>query len=72
VDEARIETPSACGAGNAVVLPLEYAALTTIISEVEEKGRPAEDVAAAVVDAAQRYEQTGAPAGSYLADQLLP
>jgi len=71
LDETRIETPAAPGAGNALLLLLDYAHGTTVVSGIGEKGTPAEDVARGVVDEARRYLTADAPVGPHLADQLL-
>ena len=71
VDEARIETPAARGAGNALVLRLDYEHVTAVVSGVGEQGKPAEDVAREVVDEARAYLGADAPVDAHLADQLL-
>jgi RNA 3'-terminal phosphate cyclase (ATP) len=69
--ETRIETPSARGAGNALLLELAYEHATTLVSGIGEKGTPAEDVAIGVVDAARDALAADAPVDPHLADQLL-
>jgi RNA 3'-terminal phosphate cyclase (ATP) len=69
--EARIETPDAAGAGNALVLELAFQHVTTVISAIGQKGWPAERVAQAVARDARSYLAADAPVGPHLADQLL-
>jgi len=71
VDEERIDTPSARGAGNALLIELQFEQVTEVISEIGEKGRPAEDVAQAAAQTARMYLEAGVPVGPHLADQLL-
>ena len=71
LDETRIETPSARGAGNALLLELAYEHVTTVVSGIGEKGTPAEDVEMGVVDEARDYIAADAPVDPHLADQLL-
>jgi RNA 3'-terminal phosphate cyclase (ATP) len=71
LDDRRIETPSARGAGNALLLALDYERVTTVLSAMGEKGTPAEDVAMGLVDEARSYLAADAPVDPHLADQLL-
>lgn len=71
LDESRIETPSAPGAGNALILELVFEHVTEVVSAIGEKGRPAEAVAMSVAQAARSYLAASAPVGPHLADQLL-
>jgi len=71
LDETRIETPSARGAGNALLLQLDYEHVTMLLSAMGEKGTPAEDVAMNLVDEARSYLAADAPVDAHLADQLL-
>lgn len=71
LNETRIETPSAYGAGNALLLELVFEHVTEVIDGIGEKGTPAETVAMRVVDEARHYLEADAPVGPYLADQLL-
>lgn len=71
LDDGRIETPSAVGAGNALILELAFDHLTTVVSGIGRKGLPAEKVAASVAEAARSYLSADAPVDPHLADQLL-
>ncbi len=71
LDDTGIETPTARGAGNALLLTLAYEHVTTVVSGIGEKGKPAEDVAMGVVGEARDYLAANAPVGPHLADQLL-
>jgi RNA 3'-terminal phosphate cyclase (ATP) len=71
LDAARIETPAARGAGNALLLRLDTAHGTTVLSAMGEKGTPAEDVARDLVATARAYLAADAPVDAHLADQLL-
>lgn len=71
LDAARIETPSAPSAGNALLLRLAHDPVTTVVSGIGEKGTLAEDVAMGVGEAAHDYLTASAPVGPCLADQLL-
>jgi RNA 3'-terminal phosphate cyclase (ATP) len=71
LDDSRIESPSARGAGNVLLLTLDYEHVTIVLSAMGEKGTPAEDVASGLVDAARSYLAADAPVDPHLADQLL-
>lgn len=71
LDDTRIDTPNARGAGNALLLELDYEHVTTVVSGIGEKGTPAEEVAMDVVDEARDDLAADAPVGPDLADQLL-
>jgi len=71
MDEERIDTPSALGAGNAVLIELHFEHVTEVVSVIGEKGRPAESVAQEAAQMAREYLEVDAPVGSHLADQLL-
>ena len=64
-------TVEAAGPGNALAITLESAAVTEVVTGFGEKGRPAEDVAAAACNDAAAYLATDVPVGMHLADQLL-
>jgi RNA 3'-terminal phosphate cyclase (ATP) len=59
------------GPGNVVVVELESAALTEVITGFGQKGITAEAVAESVVREVRRYLAAGVPVGEHLADQLL-
>lgn len=71
IDEERIESPPAIGAGNALFVTLAFDHLTMVISGVGQKGVPAETVAERVADEVQSYLEASAPVGPHLADQVL-
>lgn len=60
-----------CGPGNAVIIEIESNALREVFTGFGERGVPAEKVAAAVADEAERYLAADVPVGEHLADQLL-
>jgi len=71
-DEYRLETIThSPGPGNVVLIEMESAPLTEIVTAFGQRGVPAERVAQAAVDAAQAYLSAGVPVGEHLADQLL-
>ena len=65
------EIRGARGPGNVVLIELESAHITEVFVGFGEKGVRAEQVAARVADAAERYLHAGVPVGDHLADQLL-
>lgn len=71
VDEEHVDTPSAPGAGNALLVELQFEHVTEVVSVIGEKGRPAESVAQAAAQAARAYLEAEAPVGIHLADQFL-
>lgn len=71
VDEEIVDTPSTRGAGNALLIELQFEHVTEVVSAIGEKGRPAESVAQAAAQAARTYLGADAPVGAHLADQLL-
>jgi RNA 3'-terminal phosphate cyclase (ATP) len=68
LEVVRVE---AHGPGNALLLELEHAGGTTVITAFGEKGVRAEEVAAKAVAEAQRFMAAGVPVDEHLADQLL-
>lgn len=71
VDEEIVDTPSALGAGNALLIELQFEYATAVVSEIGEKGRPAKSVAQAAAQAARSYLEADALVSPHLADQLL-
>ena len=71
VDEEVTETPSAPGAGNALLIELQFEHVTEVVGAIGEKGRPAESVAQAAAQKARAYIEADAPVSPHLADQLL-
>lgn len=71
VDEEIVETSSPVGAGNALLVVLQFEHVTEVIGEIGEKGRPAESVAQSAAQATRSYLEADAPVGPHLADQLL-
>ena len=59
------------GAGNIVSLKVSYPKVTEVVDSIGAVGISAERVANKAVDLLQKYQDTGAPVGRYLADQLL-
>lgn len=59
------------GPGNAVLLELESAHITEVITGTGERKKTSEAVAGDVVDEARRYLLADVPVGEHLADQLL-
>ncbi len=59
------------GAGNAVLLQIDGEAGTELFSAIGERGRRAEEVAAACADEAQAFLLAEVPVGEHLADQLI-
>lgn len=69
--ELEAREVDAAGPGNAVLVDLEHAAGTTVVSAIGSRGVRAEQVAAGVVDEVRRFEAADAPVDEHLADQLL-
>lgn len=61
----------AFGAGNVISAIIRSEAITECFSAFGQRGLPAEQVAAKVVEQVRRYLKSGVPVGRYLADQLL-
>ena len=71
-EECRVETvPHPLGPGNAVVLAIEAEHITEVFTGFGERGRPAEEVAKAAVEAAKVWLNAAVPVDEHLADQLL-
>jgi RNA 3'-terminal phosphate cyclase (ATP) len=66
-----VEVRDSAGPGNALMLEIESAHATELITAFGRRGVPAEKVAGEAVAEAQRYLESGAPVGEHLADQLL-
>lgn len=62
---------ASAGPGNIMSLQLESEELTELFEVVGERGRSAEKVALAAIQAMQRYQKAEVAVGEYLADQLL-
>ncbi len=65
------EITTAFGPGNAVILDIECEHAREVVSAIGQRGRSAEDVAAAAADEARRYLAADVPVGEHLADQLV-
>lgn len=65
------ESANAISAGNVFTIDIESECLTEVFTGIGERGVRAEQIAARVVQEAQRYLATGVPVGEHLADQLL-
>jgi RNA 3'-terminal phosphate cyclase (ATP) len=63
--------PHPLGPGNAVVLAFEAEHVTEVFTSFGERGRPAEEVAHAAVQAAKAWVEANVPVDEHLADQLL-
>lgn len=59
------------GPGNALLLELQYADATELLTAFGEKGVPAQIVASRLAREALAYHRSGAAVGEHLADQLL-
>ncbi|MCL6503630.1 MAG: RNA 3'-terminal phosphate cyclase [Pirellulales bacterium] len=59
------------GPGNVLMIELEFAAVTEIITAFGRRGTPAEQVAQEAIDEARRFLSATAPVGTHLADQLV-
>ncbi|HEY3447024.1 MAG TPA: RNA 3'-terminal phosphate cyclase [Myxococcales bacterium] len=71
-DELRAEEiPRSRGPGNLLLLELESARLTEVVTAFGEKGVASEAVARKAVAEARRYLDAGVPVGEHLADQLM-
>jgi RNA 3'-terminal phosphate cyclase (ATP) len=64
-------TVKSLGAGNMVMLKAHYPKVTEVVDSIGSVGVSAERVADNAVSLLQRYQDSGAPVGRYLADQLL-
>ena len=71
-EECGVESlPHPLGPGNAVVLAFEAEHVTEVFTSFGERGRPAEEVAKAAVEAAKAWVEANVPVDEHLADQLL-
>jgi RNA 3'-terminal phosphate cyclase (ATP) len=71
-DECSVENvPHPLGPGNAAVLEIEAEQVTAVFTGFGERGRPAEEVARAAVEAAKAWLDANVPVDEHLADQLL-
>jgi len=71
-EECSVETvPHPLGPGNAVVLAIEAEHIAEVFTGFGERGRPAEEVAKAAVEAAKAWLNAEVPVDEHLADQLL-
>lgn len=70
-DVTLIRESDAPGPGNAVVIEMESAAATEVVSSIGRQGRKAESVARDAASQAKRYLGAGVPIGLHLADQLV-
>ena len=66
-----VDRVEADGPGNVLLLEQSHDAGITVVSSMGEKGRRAEDVAAAACDELQRFTAADVPIDEHLADQLL-
>jgi RNA 3'-terminal phosphate cyclase (ATP) len=64
-------TAAGPGPGNVVMLEIESAEVTEVVTGFGERGVRAEAVAEGAAEEARRYLAAGVPAGPHLADQLL-
>ncbi len=64
-------TVRSLGAGNMVILKAHYPKVTEVVGSIGTLGVSAERVADNAISLLQRYQDSGVPVGSYLADQLL-
>jgi RNA 3'-terminal phosphate cyclase (ATP) len=67
----QIESVEAAGPGNIVMISARFANAAELATGFGERGVPAETVARRAAQCWLNYEQSGAPVGEYLADQLL-
>lgn len=65
------EVPRPVGPGNAVIVEVLCASAAELVTGFGERRARAEDVAAGVADAVERWIASGVPVGEHLADQLL-
>lgn len=70
-EQLRAEHVPSPGPGNVLVLELEFAAITEIITAFGRRGTPAEQVAQEAIREARYYLNNMAPVGTHLADQLV-
>jgi RNA 3'-terminal phosphate cyclase (ATP) len=63
--------PDTRGPGNALLAIIESDHVTELITGFGERGVPAEQIAALVVEETRRYLAGDVPVGEHLADQLL-
>ncbi len=66
-----VEEVDAFGPGNAVFLQVDFKHGTVVFDGVGRKGKPAEEVADEVIEAAKAWMAADVPVDEYLADQLL-
>jgi RNA 3'-terminal phosphate cyclase (ATP) len=66
-----MEDNSAFGPGNAVMIDMQYANVTEVVTALGQLGVSAERVAHNAIKQAQLYEWRGAAVGEHLADQLM-
>jgi RNA 3'-terminal phosphate cyclase (ATP) len=59
------------GPGNALQVVLQYAHITEVFTAFGERGKSAEQVGRDVAAQVQEYQNSSAPAGEYLSDQLM-
>lgn len=69
--QTRALDVSSPGPGNAVSIALRQGAGVELVSAFGSKGRPAEKVAAEVIEQARAWLASDAPVGEHLADQLI-
>ncbi|RYE94796.1 MAG: RNA 3'-terminal phosphate cyclase [Myxococcales bacterium] len=62
---------SSRGPGNVLLARIDSEHATELVSAVGERGKPAEAVAADVIEQVRAYLDHGAPVGEHLADQLM-
>ncbi len=65
------EKVKSLGAGNIVSLKVSYPKITEVMESIGAVGISSERVANKAVELLRYYQDTGAPVGQYLADQLL-
>ncbi len=70
-EQLRAEHVASPGPGNVLLLELEFAAVTEIVTAFGRRGTPAEQVAKQAVREARHYLEGTAPVGTHLADQLV-
>ena len=66
-----VEEVDSAGPGNVVLIEVHSQHVAEVFTGFGQRGVPAEKVAAAAADEADRYMQAGVPVGEHLADQLL-
>ncbi len=66
-----VEETKSLGPGNVVLIELESAQLTEVVSAFGARGKPAEQVAREAAKEADAYRKSNVPVGRHLADQLL-